>query len=149
MHAVGSMYTERRFYFFALVLHWIFFVFHEETQFYFLFITCTFKLQIVTFHAIICLGFWHDRIKMHFIFFRAFNIFYNIINNIMYNFSRFSLCNFSYRRKVSTILPLNPGAQVQLKSATWSMQVPSLWQGFDQQSFQSVSQCSPVYPSSQ
>ena len=47
------------------------------------------------------------------------------------------------------VLPLNPGAQVQLKSATWSMQVPPLWQGFDQQSFQSVSQCSPVYPSSQ
>ena len=46
-------------------------------------------------------------------------------------------------------LPLNPGAQVQLKSATWSRHVPPLWQGFDQQSFQSVSQCSPVYPSSQ
>ena len=45
--------------------------------------------------------------------------------------------------------PLNPGVQVQLKSATKSTHEAPLAQGLDQHSSQSVSQCVPVKPSSQ
>ena len=46
-------------------------------------------------------------------------------------------------------VPLKPIGQVQLKEATRSTHSPPLRQGEDQHSSQSVSQCSPVKPSSQ